>query len=196
MFQLALALKKPMTSNIMTNNPVSNDTLDKAKNTKLLALDVDGVMTDGSVYFTAQGDEIKAFSILDGQGIKALLRNNIEVAIITGRTSPLTARRARDLGIENILQGREDKKVALQELSTQLGIAFSDITYMGDDLPDLSAITHSGFGVTVPNAHNFVQKHADHCTTLAGGKGAVREVCDLILKAKGLLANIQDSYLN
>ena len=129
---------------------------DKAKKIQLLALDVDGVMTDGKIYFSAQGDELKAFSILDGQGIKTLLSNNIQVAIITGRTSPLTARRARDLGINLILQGREDKKIALQELSDELGITFDKIAYVGDDLPDLSAIKSSGLGITVPNGHSFV----------------------------------------
>jgi len=169
---------------------------EKAKSIKLLALDVDGVMTDGRIYFSAQGDELKAFSILDGQGIKTLLNNNILVAIITGRTSPLTARRARDLGINLILQGREDKKVALKELSDELGIAFDNIAYVGDDLPDLSAIISSGLGITVPNSHFFVKEHADHCTNAAGGQGAVREVCDLILEAQGLLENIHSAYLD
>ena len=137
---------------------------EKAKDVQLLALDVDGVMTDGRIYFSAQGDELKAFSILDGQGIKTLLNNNIQVAIITGRTSPLTARRARDLGINFILQGREDKKVALQELSDELDIPFKNIAYVGDDLPDLSAIINAGLGITVPNGHFFVKEHANYCT--------------------------------
>lgn len=169
---------------------------ERAKKIQLLALDVDGVMTDGKIYFSAQGDELKAFSILDGQGIKTLINNNIQVAIITGRTSPLTARRARDLGIENILQGREDKKVALQELSDELQIPFEEIAYVGDDLPDLSAIKSAGLGITVPNAHYFVQEHANHCTKAAGGHGAVREVCDLLLKAQGLLDSVHAVYLN
>ena len=167
----------------------------KAKKIQLLALDVDGVMTDGKIYFSAQGDELKAFSILDGQGIKTLINNNIQVAIITGRTSPLTARRARDLGIDLIRQGREDKKVALQELSSELDIAFENIAYVGDDLPDLSAITSSGLGITVPNAHFFVKEHADFCTTAPGGQGAVREVCDLLLNAQGLLDSVHEVYL-
>ncbi len=168
----------------------------KAETIQLLALDVDGVMTDGKIYFSAQGDELKAFSILDGQGIKTLMNNNIQVAIITGRTSPLTARRARDLGIDYILQGREDKKIALQELSHELEISFDKIAYVGDDLPDLSAIVHSGLGITVPNGHYFVKENADYCTNALGGQGAVREVCDLILSAKGLLENVHNAYLN
>lgn len=163
--------------------------------TKLLALDVDGVMTNGSVYFTALGDEMKSFNILDGQGIKSMLVNNIEVAIITGRTSPLTERRARDLGIKHITQGREDKKTALLELCSFLNISPDEVAYVGDDLPDLSAIKLANVGFTVPNAHPFIRKHADYCTSLKGGEGAVREVCDLILCAKGLIDSYYRAYM-
>ena len=164
-------------------------------NTQLLALDVDGVMTSGAVYFTALGDELKAFNILDGQGIKSMLASGIEVAIITGRTSPLTEKRAKDLGIKHITQGREDKKSALLELCTKLGITLNEVAYVGDDLPDLSAIKAANVGFTVPNAHPFIRKHADYCTTLKGGDGAVREVCDLILCAKGIIDTYYNAYL-
>ena len=164
--------------------------------TKLLALDVDGVMTNGAVYFTALGDEIKAFNILDGQGIKSLLVSGIEVAVITGRTSPLTEKRAKDLGIKYITQGREDKKAALLELCSDTGIALSEVAYIGDDLPDLAAIKAANVGFTVPNAHPFIRKHADYCTTLKGGEGAVREVCDLILCAKNLIDAYYNAYLD
>lgn len=180
----------------MTSNALPKNIADKAANIKLVALDVDGVMTGGSVYFSAQGDELKAFNILDGQGIKALMKHDIEVAIITGRTSALTARRAKDLGIKNILQGREDKKIALGEISEELGISFDQICYVGDDLPDLSAITSVQLGITVPNAHSLIKKHAAHCTQTPGGQGAVREVSDLILEAKGLLEAYHQSYLS
>lgn len=169
---------------------------EKARLIRLLALDVDGVLTDGKLYFSSQGDESKAFSILDGQGIKMLLNNGVDVAIITGRTSPLVARRARDLGIEHILQGREDKNTALKELSTELDVTMPETAYVGDDLPDLSAIVAAGLGICVPNAHTFVREHADLCTKTPGGLGAVREVCDLILEAKGLLTPLQQAYLN
>lgn len=164
-------------------------------NTKLLALDVDGVMTNGAVYFTALGDEIKAFNILDGQGIKSLLLSGIEVAVITGRTSALTEKRAKDLGIKHITQGREDKKAALQELCSELDLTLNEVAYVGDDLPDLSAIIAANVGFTVPNAHPFIRKHSDYCTTLKGGEGAVREVCDLILCAKGLIDTYYNAYL-
>jgi len=166
-----------------------------AKSIQLLALDVDGVMTDGKLLFSAQGDELKAFNILDGLGLKMLMTAGIKVAIITGRNSPLTARRARDLGIEHIMQGREDKLVALQELCDDLGLSLDQSAYMGDDLPDLGAIVRAKFGITVPNGHAYVKAHADHCTTNKGGDGAVREVCDLILTAKGQLDDMLQHYL-
>ena len=148
------------------HSSISDELNKRLANTKLLALDVDGVMTDGSVFFTALGDEIKSFNILDGQGIKSLLANKIEIAVITGRTSPLTEKRARDLGIQHITQGREDKKTALLELCNKLNISPAEVAYVGDDLPDLSAIKLVNIGFTVPNAHPFIRQHADHCTSM------------------------------
>lgn len=174
---------------------VPEQTRSRAANIRLLALDVDGVMTDGKLLFSAQGDELKAFNILDGHGIKMLLSQQIDVAIITGRTSPLTARRARDLGIKHLQQGREDKKEALEELLAELGLTTEQAAYVGDDLPDLGAIKSAGLGISVPNAHAFVRQHADYCTLTPGGCGAVREVCDLILDAQGLLHGLLNKYL-
>lgn len=174
---------------------IAQNIIEKAKHIKLLALDVDGVMTDGRLFFSAQGDELKAFNILDGHGIKMLMNSGIKVAIITGRSSPLTARRARDLGIELILQGREDKKEALHELISELEINTDQIAYMGDDLPDLGAIATVGLGISVPNGSNFVKQHADFVTQTPGGQGAVREISELILDAQGLLKDIHQSYL-
>jgi 3-deoxy-D-manno-octulosonate 8-phosphate phosphatase (KDO 8-P phosphatase) len=167
----------------------------KAQKIRLLALDVDGVLTDGRLYFSATGDELKAFNILDGHGIKLLLKAGIEVAIITGRRSPLTERRAGDLGIRHLLQGREDKSVALGELASQLTLTPEQIAYVGDDLPDLAAIRMAGLGVCVATAHPSLHQHADYRTRLGGGEGAVREVCDLILSAQGRLDDITQSYL-
>ncbi len=174
----------------------SPEVIDKARQIKLLVLDVDGVLSDGKLYFSAQGDELKAFNILDGHGIKMLRSQGIEVGIITGRNSPIVARRARDLGIELIFQGREDKRVALDEMTRDVGIALDQTAYMGDDLPDLGALVSAQLGFTVPNAHEFVQEHADYCTTRRGGEGAVREVCDLILQAQDKLDNLHAAYLN
>jgi len=174
---------------------ISPDTIAVAQNITLLVLDVDGVLSDGKLYFSAQGDELKIFNILDGLGIKMLMSQGVEVGIITGRNSPVVARRARDLGIEHLLQGREDKREALSELTTKLGISLAHTAYVGDDLPDLGAIVSAGLGITVPNAHSFVRQHADHCTQTRGGEGAVREVCDLILAAKGKLDGMLNDYL-
>jgi 3-deoxy-D-manno-octulosonate 8-phosphate phosphatase (KDO 8-P phosphatase) len=169
---------------------------DKASQVALLGLDVDGVLSDGKIVFSAQGDELKAFCTLDGHGIKLLQQNGIAVAIITGRNSPLVAKRARDLGVEHLIQGREDKRVALDSVRTELSLEWSQCAYMGDDLPDLSAMSACGLGLSVPNGHPFVRKHADYCTSARGGEGAVREVCDLILNAKELLDDIHQHFLD
>jgi 3-deoxy-D-manno-octulosonate 8-phosphate phosphatase (KDO 8-P phosphatase) len=169
--------------------------VERAKKIKLLAMDVDGVLTDGSLYFGNSGEEIKAFSILDGLGIKLLRDAGIKPAIITGRSSALLLRRAAELKIELIYQGREDKLVALEELRADLNLEMDEIAYVGDDLPDLSAIRQAGLGVTVANGHHFVARHADWQTKAAGGQGAIREVCELILKAQGKLNTALEQYL-
>lgn len=167
----------------------------KLRPIRLLALDVDGVLSDGTLYFTSDNQEMKTFSILDGLGIKWLMNSGIEVAIITGRISNMVSKRCQDLGIQHVTQGREDKLTALNELASSLGLGLGEIAYMGDDLPDLGAIVSAGVGFTAPNGHHFVRKHADYCTQANGGHGAVREVCELILEAQGKLDNILNSYL-
>jgi 3-deoxy-D-manno-octulosonate 8-phosphate phosphatase (KDO 8-P phosphatase) len=171
------------------------DVIEKAAAIRLLALDVDGIMTDGKLFFSAAGDELKGFNILDGLGIKQVMAAGIEVAVITGRRSPLTAKRINDLGIPHLMQGREDKKVALAELAGELGLSPQQIAYMGDDLPDLPAIRHVGLGITVPNGYWLVRQHADICTTASGGSGAVREACELLLSACGQLDASLQPYL-
>lgn len=169
--------------------------MEKAKAIRLLVTDVDGVLTDGSLYFGNSGEEIKAFSILDGLGIKLLRDTGIDTAIITGRVSDLVARRAGELKITTIYQGREDKITALQELSTDCGIPLSSIAYVGDDLPDLAAIRAAGLGIAVANAHAFVAEHADWQTSARGGAGAIREVCELIMKAQDTLLDAWEQFL-
>lgn len=166
----------------------------KAANIQLIALDVDGIMSDGRIYFSASGDELKGFNILDGLGLKQLMKAGITVAVITGRRSPLTEKRMADLGIEHFMQGREDKKVALLELIADMNLQPEQIAYMGDDLPDLPALTFAGLGITVPNGYWLVRQHADYCTQTAGGSGAVREACDLILWAQGRLEQTLAPY--
>ncbi len=167
---------------------------EKAANVRLIALDVDGIMSDGRLYFSAGGDELKAFNILDGLGLKQLMKAGITVAVITGRRSPLTEKRMADLGIVHLMQGREDKKAALLELIADMNLQPEHIAYMGDDLPDLPALRFAGLGLTVPNGYWLVRQHADYCTQAGGGSGAVREACDLILWAQGRLEQTLAPY--
>jgi len=164
---------------------IMQDLIKKAGQVKLLALDVDGILADGQIIYDANGVETKAFFVQDGVGIKALAKYGILTAIITGRDSPMVQKRATELGIDFIIQGRDDKCVALKELLSTLDLSLADCAYMGDDLPDIKAMQSVGFAPTVPNAHQEVIKRCDMVTTKAGGFGAVREVCDLILKGHG-----------
>ena len=157
----------------------------RARAIKLLALDVDGVLTDGMLYFSNSGEEMKSFSTLDGQGIKLLQNSGVVVALISARSSQLVSNRASNLGIQYVLQGSENKLETLTGIAQKLGIDFSEVAYVGDDLPDLACIRKVALGVTVPNAHWLIRKMAFCCTTCPGGAGAVREVCDWILLAQG-----------
>ena len=156
-----------------------------ARRVRLLALDVDGVLTDGRIHYTSSGEEMKSFSILDGLGIKLLRRAGVQVAVITARRSPMVERRVAELGIEHCVQGREDKLDALQELIAPLGMTLEEVAYMGDDLPDLRAILSVGFGLTVANASGEVARRAPWRSTARGGEGAVREACEMLLRARG-----------
>ncbi|OUS31712.1 hypothetical protein A9Q99_03885 [Gammaproteobacteria bacterium 45_16_T64] len=180
-------------SNGSNTPPECTSTL--ASNIKLVVFDVDGVMTDGRLYFTSLGDEIKAFNVKDGLGIKWLHDYNIDTAIITGRTSELVERRAKGLGIRHIQQGREDKIVALKELLSTLTISIEEVAYMGDDLPDLAAIRFAGLGATVADALPIVAEHAQWQSQYNGGEGAVREFCEFILNCQNKLNTIHDNYL-
>lgn len=165
------------------------DLIKKAGQVKLLILDVDGILSNGQIIYDANGIETKAFSVQDGVGIKSLSRYGILTAIITGRSSPMVNKRATEVGVNYVVQGRDDKLIALNELLSTLdptlNITAADCAYMGDDLPDIKAMQTVGFAATVPNAHSEVINRSDMVTTRAGGYGAVREVCDLILKGHG-----------
>ena len=156
------------------------------ENLQLLALDVDGVLSDGRLYYTDQGEEFKSFNIRDGLGIKLLQRAGITVAIITGRTSAMVAKRAAELGIAHVIQGREDKLEALQDLCQNLQIDLSNVAYMGDDLPDRKAIMAVGLGATVADAASDVAAIADWQSKLPGGQGAVRELTEAWLRSLNL----------
>ncbi len=161
--------------------------LEKARQVRLLVLDVDGVLSDGRLYYSNSGEEIKAFYTADGLGIKLLQRGGIDVAIITGRSSEIVNRRVQELGIQHLVQGRDDKLVALEELLAQLQLELPNIAYMGDDLQDLAAIQASGLGMTVADGDEFVASHADWRSQRPGGRGAVREACEFILQAQDKL---------
>lgn len=166
-----------------------------ASELKLLVSDIDGILTDGSLWFGNQGDELKAFNIQDGLGIKLLRDAGIDTCLITGRRSELVLRRAKELGITRIVQGREDKATALRELCAELDMEPAQVAYIGDDLPDLGAIRLAGLGVTVADGHRFVAQHCDWQTQAGGGRGAIRELCEFILEAKGLLEASWSRYL-
>ena len=170
--------------------------LEKARQVKLLVLDVDGVLSDGRLLYSNAGDETKAFFTADGLGIKLLQSEGVQVAIITGRSSEIVARRARELGIKHLIQGRDDKLVALQELLAELNLDLSATAYMGDDLPDLAAIQACTLGMTVADGCEFVASHADWRSQRPGGRGAVREACEFILQAQDKLLQAQSRFLS
>jgi 3-deoxy-D-manno-octulosonate 8-phosphate phosphatase (KDO 8-P phosphatase) len=159
----------------------------KAGTVRLMGFDIDGVLTDGRLFFTAQGEEIKAFSSLDGHGLKLLAASGVALAIITGRRSRAVELRAQNLGIELLLQGVDDKRAAIAGLLAERGLDFARAGYMGDDLPDLDLLRACGFSATVPDGHDQVRREVDYVARRPAGGGAVREVCELILRAQGCL---------
>jgi 3-deoxy-D-manno-octulosonate 8-phosphate phosphatase (KDO 8-P phosphatase) len=169
--------------------------LQRGQAIKLAIFDVDGVLTDGRLYFLADGSEFKTFNTLDGQGIKMLIASGVRTAIISGRSTPVVAKRAQNLGIQHLYQGREDKLVVLDELLAELGLNYADVAYLGDDLPDLPVMRRAGLGMAVANANEFVRQHAHGVTQARGGEGAAREFCELILAAQGNLEAAQAAYL-
>ncbi len=167
-----------------------------ARNIKLVIFDVDGVLTDGTLFFDNAGEEYKAFNSKDGHGLRMLLECGLQAAIITGRKSHLVEHRMRDLGIEIVFQGYRDKRPAFNELIAQTGLTPQQVAYMGDDVVDLPIMTQVGMAIAVKDAHPFVQQHADYITDKAGGQGAAREAIEFILQAQGLLQTKLESYLS
>jgi 3-deoxy-D-manno-octulosonate 8-phosphate phosphatase (KDO 8-P phosphatase) len=167
----------------------------KAAKLVLMGFDVDGVLTDGTLYFSSQGDEIKAFSSLDGHGLKMLQRAGVEVAIISGRSSRALELRAQNLGIAELHMGVEDKRALLIELAARRGIELAQTGYMGDDVVDLPILRACGFSSAVADAHAEVLSRVDYVASKGGGRGAVREVCDLIIRAQGKWDAAMAEYL-
>ena len=156
------------------------------KQVKMLVLDVDGVLTDGRITYTDSGEQVKSFLSRDGLGIRLLMDNRIQVGIITGRTSGALAHRCRNLGIDLVFDGISDKGAAMDQITARTGIPLSAMAFMGDDLIDLPAMKRAGVAVAVADAADEVKRNADIITRANGGQGAVREICEAILKAAGL----------
>ncbi len=169
--------------------------LEKARKIRMVIFDVDGVLTDGSLHFMASGEEIKTFNSHDGHGMKMLKASGVELAIITSRESRCVALRAQDLGITLVYQGAKNKLQVFEGLLVKLGLDASACAYVGDDLVDLPVMLRCGLPVCVPAAPALVKKHADYVTCLEGGRGAVREVCEMIMLAQDTLHAQQAAYL-
>ena len=180
-----------MQNTILTDQKI----IEKLKKIKLLLLDVDGVLTDGSIIYNDNDVETKTFNVKDGLGIRILMKQKIDVAIITGRSSRALYRRCEDLGIKFIFDGIKDKAEILSKITMKTGIAPQNMAFICDDLPDILLMKKIGLSVAVSDAHKAVIDVADMVTTLKGGYGAVREICEAILIAQGFWGKIMGSFI-
>ena len=171
------------------------DIRERALSIRLLVLDVDGVLTDGKLYYGGDGVELKAFNIQDGLGLRLLRASGVEVAIITGRTSRAVELRAQNLGVAQLFQGVSDKLAVFEQLLARMQLDSSATAAMGDDLPDLPVLRRCGFAACVPEAPALVRSHAHYVTERKGGCGAVREVCELLMSAQGTLEAAMQQHL-
>ena len=171
------------------------DILERARLTRLVIFDVDGVLTDGSLFIGDDGQEYKAFNSRDGHGMKMLKRTGVALAVITARTSEVVRIRMQSLGVEHLFQGREDKLPAYEELKETLDLGDEQIAYVGDDLLDLPIMRRVGLAVAVADAHALVQRHAHWRTESPGGRGAARDLCELVMEAQGTLEEMWARYL-
>ncbi len=169
--------------------------LDRAAEIRLVLFDVDGVLTDGSLFVDNSGEEYKAFNSRDGHGIKMLQRNGVEVGIITGRMSRIVEHRSAELAIQHVCQGCADKLATFESLLSRLSLEPAQAAFAGDDVVDLPVMLRVGLAVAVPDAHPLVRKHAHWITPSPGGRGAARELCELIMAAQGSYATEMRRYL-
>lgn len=174
---------------------MTEDAIARARRIKLIAFDIDGVMTDGTLFLCDDGKEYKGFNSLDGHGLKMLKRTGIELAIITGRNSRVVEHRAKNLGIDIIHQGAEDKLAVYEALCRELNIACEETAYMGDDVVDLPVMRRAGLAITVPAAPDMVKAYSQYITRREAGRGAVREACEAIMRAQGTLDAALAPYL-
>ena len=168
----------------------------KAREIRLLALDVDGVLTDGSIVYTSQGKQVQSFHVHDGLGLKLLSLAGIYVAILSSRSSRALAIRAEELGIKLVYQGLPDKIGVYEEIKEKLGIEDKEVAYIGDDWVDLPLLQKAGLAIIVANAARSMEDYVDYITQLPGGRGAVREVCELILESQNRRSEFLNHYLN
>lgn len=173
---------------------VSPNVLARARAVRLVILDVDGILTDGRIIYGTGGIELKAFDVRDGHGVKLFQRMGLRTAILTGRTSDIVARRAEELGIADVIQGARDKLVPYRELLARHGLTDAQVACLGDDVTDLPLFARAGLAVAVPGAAPEARAAAHYVTRRPGGRGAVREVLDLILQAQGLWDQVLARY--
>ena len=169
--------------------------LERAKRVRLMLFDVDGVLTDGKLWYGPQGEALKAFHALDGLGIKLLIQTGTAVALLSGRNSPAVTQRAAELGIAHVLQGVEDKRAAFEALAAKLGIPAGETGFMGDEVVDLPVLRRCGFACAPAQAHERVRASAHYVTKAPAGGGAAREACEFILRAQGRLETALSRYL-
>jgi 3-deoxy-D-manno-octulosonate 8-phosphate phosphatase (KDO 8-P phosphatase) len=163
---------------------ISDDVVTRARGIKLLICDIDGVFSDGSIYMGNDGEELKTFNTKDGFGVKALMNAGVDVAVITGRSSNIVTKRMNSLGVKYLYQGMENKIQGYRELLNDLALQPEQVAYIGDDFPDIPVMKVAGLAVAVADAHPFAKANAHIVTTLAGGRGAVRELTDLLVMAQ------------
>ncbi|MGE5640911.1 MAG: KdsC family phosphatase [Clostridia bacterium] len=173
----------------------SPDALERARRVKLMLFDVDGVLTDGNLWYTPAGEEIKSFHSFDGLGLQLLAQSGVRTALLTGRSSPAVAIRAAQLGVEHVLQGVADKRERYLAFIESLGIAARDTGFMGDDLVDIPVLTRCGFACTVHEAPEEVRRRVNYVAATPAGAGAAREVCEYIMRAQGTFASVLEPYL-
>lgn len=169
--------------------------IEKASQIKLVIFDVDGVLTDGSLFIDDNGMEYKAFYSRDGLGMKMLQKTNVKIAIITGRSSEVVSYRMKSMGVEHVYQGQDDKLLAYEKIKKELQLSADEIAYVGDDIIDLPVMKKVGFAIAVQDAHPLVIKHAHWQTPHSGGRGAARDVCELVMEAQNNLDQQNSRYL-
>ena len=171
------------------------DLLARAAKVRLFIFDVDGVLTDGSLSYGAQGEMVKTFNVHDGLGIKLLQESGVKTAIISARITAITNARAKDLGIDFVHQGGHDKLTPFKALLNELGLEQDEVAFIGDDVVDLPLLRRVGFAVSVPNGRKEAHQHAHYITEAPGGHGAVREICEFVLRAQGSYERVMAQFL-